>query len=123
MSGLKYLVDTNFVLAILKGQPDVMDMIAAQQVWPLQCGYSFITRLELLSYSEITLLEKKKITALLSEMTYLGWSHVIEEETIKLKQKNKLKLPDAMILGTAHVHGLELFSLDKQLLSRARALQ
>ncbi len=39
----------------------------------------------------------------------------IEEAVISIRQVRKLKLPDAIILGTALVNRLELLTLDKAL--------
>ncbi|MFH0725900.1 MAG: hypothetical protein V2B19_06050 [Pseudomonadota bacterium] len=54
MSGIKYLLDTNFILGILKSDPVVLTDVAACQIRTAECGYSAITRVELLGFPGIT---------------------------------------------------------------------
>jgi predicted nucleic acid-binding protein len=42
MSGLKYLLDTNFILGILKSTPAVLEIISFRQIRVAECGYSAI---------------------------------------------------------------------------------
>jgi len=48
-------------------------------------------------------------------MTCLPLSQTIEEYTIMVRRSKKVKLPDALILATAKVHGLTLLTLDQRL--------
>lgn len=41
----------------------------------------------------------------------------IEEQTIKLRQAHRIKLPDAIIAATSVVHGLDLLTFDQKLAS------
>ena len=50
MNGIKYLLDTKFILGILKSNPVVLADIAARQIRTAKCGYSAITRMELLGF-------------------------------------------------------------------------
>ena len=53
MSGIKYLLDTNFILGLLKATPEVIDIISQHDVLTSNCAYSAITRMELLGYLAI----------------------------------------------------------------------
>ena len=117
MSGIKYLLDTNFVLGLLKSQPEVLAEIAQRKLSIGECGYSSITRMELLGFHGISREEESLITEKLERLTYLPLTRAIENEVIGMRQTRKLKLPDAVIAATALCAGVELLTLDKQLLS------
>lgn len=119
MSGAKYLLDTNFVLGIVKGNVDVATVLSQLGLGFDQYGYSAITKMEALGFPGITPTEEATISALLAKLVYFPVTADIEAQTIKLRRNTKLKLPDAIIVATARVHGLQLLSLDKNLLSFA----
>lgn len=54
MSGNKYLLDTNFILGILKSSPHVLAELSSRQLHSGECSYSAITRMELLGFHGIT---------------------------------------------------------------------
>lgn len=54
MSGIKYLLDTNFILGMLKRTPEVLEVLSAARLTSDQCAYSAITRMELLGFPGIT---------------------------------------------------------------------
>ena len=54
MSGNKYLLDTNFILGILKSDPLVLAQVSSRQLHVGECSYSAITRMELLGFHNIT---------------------------------------------------------------------
>ena len=43
MSGIKYLLDTNFILGMLKRTPEVLEVLSAARLTSDQCAYSAIT--------------------------------------------------------------------------------
>jgi len=55
MSGIKYLLDTNFILGILKSSPAVVAEVSKRKIFAAECAYSAITRMELLGYPGIAL--------------------------------------------------------------------
>lgn len=115
MSGVRFLLDTNFIIGMLKGDPAIADLVQERGMVLAECAYSSITRMELLGYSGITGEHEHAITDLLSVLTYLAITPEVEAKTIRLRRTLKLKLPDAIILATAKVHGLELLTLDQDL--------
>ena len=115
MSGIKYLLDTNFIIGLLKQHPDVQAMVVSQAIQSTQCAYCSVTRMELLGFhgiaaDEIALIERK-----LACMTYLALNRHIEDEAIRLKQWRKIKLPDAIIAATALTNHIALLTLDQHL--------
>jgi len=117
MSGIKYLLDTNFILGLLKATPEVIEIISHYDVLTSNCAYSAITRMELLGYLGISVDEEKLIKDRLSNFNYLPITSEIEDMAITFRRTRKMKLPDAIIAATAKHHALELLSLDKALVT------
>ena len=121
MNGRNYLLDTNFILGILKSNPAVIAEISSRSVYTSECFYSVITRMELLGYHGITADEECLIKEKLAHFTSCSLTSEIEEAVINLRKKRKLKLPDAIIAATALCSDLKLLSLDRHLLSVVNA--
>ena len=97
MSGVKFVLDTNYILGLLKSQPAVLEELALRKIGISECAYSAITRIELLGFQEISREEESLIRQKLERLTYLPLSRAIEDVTINLRQTRKIKLPDAVI--------------------------
>ncbi|MFZ2631288.1 MAG: PIN domain-containing protein [Desulfosalsimonadaceae bacterium] len=117
MSGLKYLLDTNFILGILKLSPVVLEKVSSLQMLAAECGYSAITRMELLGFPGITREEESIIRQKLAHLVYVPLTVAIEDVVIDLRQIRKIKIPDAIIAATAFCTGAELLTLDARLLA------
>jgi hypothetical protein len=122
MSGNKYLLDTNFILGILKRDPLVLAEVSSRQLHVSECSYSAITRMELLGFHSITREEESLIKQKLDRLTYLPLTEMIENVAIDLRQTRKIKLPDAIIAATALCFDSELLTLDQHLLSVVNAV-
>jgi hypothetical protein len=122
MSGIKFLLDTNFILGLLKRDQRVMEMIADRNISSDCCGLSAITRMELLGFPDITPQEEQLIKERLTELRYVPLTREIENIVITLRRVRRIKLPDAIIAGTAYFLGADLLTLDRQLLSAASNL-
>lgn len=115
MNGVKYLLDTNFILGMLKSSPDVLKRISERGIFAAECSYSAITRMELLGFAGITHDEEALIRNRLENFTLVPLTMPIEDVVIKLRQTRKIKLPDAIIAATAIYSGVELLTLDQHL--------
>jgi predicted nucleic acid-binding protein len=118
MNGIKYLLDTNIIIGLYQQNPAVLALLQSKKVKIIECAYSSITRMELLSYPAITQKEVNAIESLLVRMTYLAVTPDIENETIQFRLNNKTKLPDAILAATALHHQAELLMMDKQLANK-----
>lgn len=107
--GLKRLLDTNIVLYHLAGR-------LAQPLEPADYYVSVITELELLSYPGLNADTENRIQSFLGELTVVQLTADICKTTIELRRRNRLKLPDAIIAGTAKAIGAELVTNDENLL-------
>lgn len=117
MNGLDYLLDTNFILGLLKSSPETLTLIKDRQIEARQCAYSAITRMELLGFPGITRAEETLIQNKLEHLTYLPITTSIEDAAIRLRRTRKVKLPDAIIAASALIVGVELLTMDRHLLN------
>lgn len=117
MSGIKFLLDTNFILGLLKSHPAVLAVVSARKLSVAECAYSAVTRMELLGFPGISRDEESLIRQKLERLRYLPLTRAVEDVVISLRQTRKIKLPDAVIAATALCAGIELLTLDKQLQS------
>jgi predicted nucleic acid-binding protein len=101
VNGTKFLLDTNFVIGLLKGNEQVTNILQDRVIAIEDCAYSFIMRIELISYSAITEPEIQGISMVLGAMQYLAMTQSIEDATIYIRRRYKLKTPDAIIAATA----------------------
>ncbi len=118
MNGVKFLLDTNIVIGLLSRNEAVNTLLTTRQVNITQCAFSAVTRMELLSYHALKEADKETINFILGRMKYLPITLAIEDAAIAFRQKNKGKLPDAIIAATAAHHQLELLTLDVALANK-----
>ena len=109
MNGKDILLDTNAVLYALS------DLKYLKILKGYTLFISFITELELLSYPSISDKDKRIIKKFISKTTIFDVSEQIKENTIYLRKKYKLKLPDAIISATALSYNMVLMTNDKEL--------
>lgn len=81
-----------------------------------RCGYSAITRMELLGFPGISVSERRLISQKLSCLVYIPLTPLIEDETIRLRSSYRIKLPDAIIAASSLVSGSQVLTHDKALL-------
>lgn len=115
MTGPQFLLDTNVVIGLSKGPGPARDLVDQKNAPPAVCAISQLTRIELLSYWALEPGETAWIETLLSAVTVILLDDRIEHETIALRRRTRLKLPDAITGATAVVHGLTLLTLDDRL--------
>lgn len=112
MSGIKFLLDTNIVIGLLK---QGLEILPKSDIKPENSAISQITRIELLSFPQITLEEERVIKSFVNAVTVISVSEVVEKETISFRRVRGGKLPDAIIIATALAYNLELVTLDSRM--------
>ncbi len=111
MSGAdKLLVDTNIFIYVLEG-----NKFAAQSLVGKDIFFSFITSIELMGNIKINKEIQSVIESFLSHHQKITYYDKIEKTAIQLKQKKRLKTPDAIIAATAIEFNLPLLTADKNL--------
>jgi predicted nucleic acid-binding protein len=69
--------------------------------------------MELLSFPGITQQEEDSIKSLLQDCTELSISSEIKKQTIEIRKKYRIKLPDAIVSASAIVNNIPLITADK----------
>ncbi|MEX8548693.1 MAG: type II toxin-antitoxin system VapC family toxin [Mucilaginibacter sp.] len=105
--GQKYLIDTNPVIDFFNRRLPVKGEVFMKTIEP---EISVITQIELLSNKNIPLEEWEQIQGFISVASVYALENNIVQQTILLRQKYKIKTPDAIIAATALVYNLILIS-------------
>ena len=106
MSGIDFLVDTNFLIFVSDKNEIVLPFLE------YNIAVSYITEMELLGVFSISKDQKLAMKKILNECSIIDCSIEIKELAINLKQKYKIKLPDAIIAATAIYKQLPFVSAD-----------
>jgi hypothetical protein len=109
MSG-NVVIDTNIFIYLTKGDINVIDYIQDKKIF-----ISFITELEILSFKNITLEEEQIIQEILSQFFIFNFDDALKKHVIYFRKKYNLKLPDSIIVATARINNIPLFTSDKKL--------
>ena|SRR5690606_31861811 len=107
MNGDKLLIDSNIILYLLNGDKTLADFLQGKQLY-----ISIISEMELLSFSEISTNEQKRIQEFLKECKIININSEIKNESIKLRKKFKTKLPDSIIAATSIYLDIPLITAD-----------
>jgi predicted nucleic acid-binding protein len=100
------LADTNFLINVSQDNPIVYPFL------DIDICISFITEIELLGVFSINKTQKINVQKMLNSCFVMEMNLEIKQKTIQLKQKYKLKLPDAIIAATAIHYNLPFISSD-----------
>ncbi len=107
MNGHKYLADTNAYIFLLDKHPALKPLLDTE--W----SYSFISEIELKGKLGISSNELRNINELLSTCIKVPYLEEINRITIDLKQKFRIKTPDAIIAATSLYRKIPLITFDK----------
>jgi len=108
VSGNNFLLDTNIVLLILNGDKTIAHFLNRSNIF-----ISFITEIELLSFHGFSTQELLKVKNFLNQLHVIDLTAEIKQTAIELRRKHRLKIPDALISGTAISQNIPLVSADK----------
>lgn len=112
MSG-KLLLDTNAILGFLKGQQSIVALLAKAETDRLYA--SVITRMELLSFHDITLEEETHFREFLDAISIIPLNTEIENTAIQLRRVSRRKMPDAIVAASAIAVEAVLVTYDREL--------
>jgi predicted nucleic acid-binding protein len=104
---IDFLADTNFLIYLQEGKEFVQPFLI------YDFGVSFISEIELLGHKNLTKEDEIKLKSLLNDSFIVNFNDDIKAQTIKLKQKYSIKLPDAIIAATAILYKIPLITADK----------
>lgn len=112
MSDKIIFLDTNICIYILQWKDEYINLIIDKIIY-----ISFVTELELLSFSGLSEIDKKVIYEFLLNCNIVDINSSIKELTIKLRSDFWLKLPDAIVLASAKYIWVDLVTNDQKLLN------
>lgn len=97
----KFLVDTNIFIYNFNEDPIAKDFLITNIRLGNTILYSFVTRLELLLYYDLTHREAQQIDFLLQQFNRVEYNARIEEIILSIGTNKKVKIPDAIIAASA----------------------
>ncbi|MGZ8191556.1 MAG: type II toxin-antitoxin system VapC family toxin [Methylococcaceae bacterium] len=107
---MSIVLDTNAVLYFLAGR-------LAEPLPQADFYVSVITEIELLSYPLLKIEDEAEICSFLNDVTIIDLTEKVKQSAIAFRRQYRLKLPDALIVATAHSLSAELFTNDIKLLN------
>lgn len=122
VSGIKFLIDTNVIIGLLKNTPAALKLVQDNNLRPRLAAVSQITKIELLGFHRITPEEEHEVLMFLKRVTVLPIDTSVEKQAIALRQLRKIKLPDAIVLASAIAKDLQIITMDKALLKAFEAV-
>ena len=111
MNGKRYLLDTNAVIQLLAGNPSLRKMVEDSDFLAI----SVISKLEFLSYPDLTEDEKIAFYELLEDLTVFDLTasdDALIQEAVTMRVDGGMKLPDAVIAATALVNDCAVITND-----------
>ena len=114
MSGNRYLLDTNAIVASLQKDLSLIKLLQNAE-W---IGISVISQLEFLVFTGLTEADKQLFQQFVRRVEVIDLSSqnsFLIEQIIFIRQQYRLKLPDAIIAAMAIQHSATLVTRDIQL--------
>jgi tRNA(fMet)-specific endonuclease VapC len=113
MSGNRYLLDTNAIVALLQGDPQIIQLLQNAD-W---IGVSVISQIEFLAFSGLGQNDRQLFQQLLQRVeviSLVATDTVLIEKIIEIRQQFRLKLPDAIIAAIAIQNSASLVTADQE---------
>lgn len=106
MSGSKLLIDSNIAIYLSKRILSLNDIAKPGDI----LFTSLVSYMEVLGYKFIDKAEESFVKTLFNSLQLLPVSQAVAERVIGYRQIRKIKLPDAIILASAHEFGCTLIT-------------
>ena len=108
--GSDYLIDTNTIIYLLDRKLPAIAESFLVTIIDESCQLSVISQIELLSWQPPRTEDKTILEAFVAGCQIIDLSSAIVQQTIRLRQIYKIKLPDAVIAATALINNWTLVS-------------
>ncbi|AOY79938.1 type II toxin-antitoxin system VapC family toxin [Moorena producens JHB] len=112
MSGNRYFMDTNAIVALLQGNAKVIQLLQNAD-W---IGISVISQIEFLAFSGLAESDRQLFQQFLQRVEVIGLVSIdtgLIEKIIEIRQQYRLKLPDAIIAAMAIQNSASLVTADQ----------
>ncbi len=113
MSGNRYVLDTNAIVALLQGNIQLIELLKDAD-W---IGVSVISQIEFLVFPGLTQDDRQIFDQFLQRVQVLGLvaiDAVLINKIIEIRQQYRLKLPDAVIAAMAIQNSASLVTADRE---------
>jgi predicted nucleic acid-binding protein len=104
--GKRYLIDTNIIIDFSENRLPLNAKLFVAEIIDNEPNISIINKIELLGFSMVT----PEIIEFTDSTNIINLTEDVANQTISLRKKRKIKLPDAIIAATALVYHLTLIS-------------
>lgn len=114
MSGERYLLDTNAIVALLRGSRPLSTRLE-EAAW---VGVSVLSQIEFLAFPNLPQKDREHFAGFLERVELVGLDRTqsaLIDRIIQVRQEHRLKLPDAIIAATAIHYSAALITDDRQL--------
>ncbi|AKG23011.1 type II toxin-antitoxin system VapC family toxin [Calothrix sp. 336/3] len=114
MSGKRYLLDTNAIVALLNASPALVTLLQSAE-W---VGISVISKIEFLAFSGLNESDCNLFEEFLKRVEVIDLAtsnNLLIEQIINVRLQYRVKLPDAIIASTALQVGASLVTGDREL--------
>jgi predicted nucleic acid-binding protein len=96
----EYLIDTNVIIDYMSERLPLRSLNALDKIFNGSFSISVINKIEILGFKHLAIAEEKQIHNLLDNSNIIFLHDGIVEETISLRKKYLIKLPDAIIAAS-----------------------
>ncbi|MEQ8467760.1 type II toxin-antitoxin system VapC family toxin [Coleofasciculus sp. E1-EBD-02] len=113
MSGNRYVLDTNAIVALLQGNLQLVQLLQNAS-W---IGISIISQIEFLVFSGLTEADRQLFQQFVQRVEVVGLTAgdaTLIEKIIEIRQQYRLKLPDATIAAITIQNGASLVTADRE---------
>lgn len=117
--GKGFLIDTNAVIDFTTRSLTPSGQRFMTEVLDNQPTVSVIVEIELLGFPSV----EKAIIEFVARSAILPLNDTVVQQTILLRKKHRIKLPDAIIAATSIVHGLTLITRNKKDFMKIKGLE
>lgn len=121
--GKNYLIDTNIGIYLMNGSLNSNALRFIEPIIDDTYHLSVITKIELLGFAFADATNLSNTREFVNDSIVISLTDAIVEQTIQLRQRYKMKLPDAVIAATAIVHNFTLISRNDKDFSNINELQ
>jgi len=108
MNGTDLFIDTNICIYLLNGDIVLAELLQGQNLY-----ISIITEMELYAYHGDNASAIQVLDNFLKSISVINIEEKVKINTIEIRKRSKLKLPDSIISASAISFGLPLITADK----------